>query len=176
MRPGSKLSDYIPSNLRSKRNSKLRISFKNAMSPKDKLRYSTPTKFLLDCRDSTLMSDKTKSLVSNKRTSAKHSRKRSKTKLFLVDKCEPIKSNKTKKPSVLVANSRTYKVKNKRKDIQNKYVTGSEIFKSVDMRRGSDLLESKRMVSSSLSRYDPPTQFTLSHHKTSMSPFEYTGS
>jgi hypothetical protein len=176
MRHVSKLSDYIPTTLRSKRNSKLRISFKNVMSPKDKLRYSTPTKFLLDSKDSTLMLDKTKPLVATKRTSSKHSRKRSKTKLFLVDKHEPIKSNKTKKTSILFTNNRASKIKNKRKDIQNKYITGSEIFKSVDMRRGSDLFESKRMVSSSLSRYDPPTQFTLSHHKTSMSPFEYTGS
>ena len=162
LRPKSNLTNMVASQIRSRKNSKLRISLKGAVHLEDKLRYSHRHTSLSESKNMTAsLSDKTKQVLLGKRSASKHSRKRSKTKLTFVEKRDFSRPNKTRKSSN-TSNSRISALKKKRKEMQKKYITNSELFKSADMRSKRDFSESRKLASSSLSRYDT-TNLTLSH-------------
>lgn len=137
MRPRSDLSNILPSAFGSKKNSKLRISLKGAMNPSPRVRYSTPNPILTDTK-MTMLTDKPKNVRVTKRISSKHSRKRSKTRLSLLDKSDILRLTKPKK-SIITSVGRTNKILKKRKEIHSKYMSPSDLFISTDFRASDDV-------------------------------------
>mmetsp|Transcript_25552 Transcript_25552/g.25346 ORF Transcript_25552/g.25346 Transcript_25552/m.25346 type:complete len:115 (-) Transcript_25552:73-417(-) len=71
----------LPSQIRSRRASKLKISLKSPVNRDSKVRHSTPQSFLSDSKNYTKLSEKTRNVFLGKRSTSKHSRRKSKTKL-----------------------------------------------------------------------------------------------
>lgn len=176
LRPKSNMTNMVSSQIRSRRPSKLKISLKVAVHVDDKMRYSTPQSLMTDSKNGSKLSGKTKSLMFGKRSTSKHSRKRSKTKLCFSNKRDQSRIAKNKK-NMNTNISRSASIKKKRKEMNTRYNLSSDLFKSLDMKKKSELYDGNRCMSGSISKYDN-SNLTLTNtcHKTSMGMHELTPS